>query len=214
VLSLVNRFSWFFGTTVWPDDLFQVGCIGLIKAIDNFDLKFNVKFSTYAVPMILGEIRRYLRDNNLIKVSRHLRERAYKIKERYENLCMQNKALVLDALAQQFNVSVVDVFVALDVVQPPLSLYEPSYYDNHDRASLIDRLADQKEDPVHWTEGLLLKESFKKLGDRERLILAMRFGEGRTQVEIANEIGISQAQVSRIEKSVIKKFNALDELKH
>ncbi|MFS8501697.1 MAG: RNA polymerase sporulation sigma factor SigG, partial [Caldicoprobacter sp.] len=186
------------------DDLFQVGCIGLIKAIDNFDLSQNVKFSTYAVPMIIGEIRRYLRDNNSIRVSRSLRDIAYKALQVREQLISKNaKEPTITEIANELNLPREEVVFALDAIQDPISLFEPIYHDGGDAIYVMDQVKDEKNQDDSWLEGIALREAMKKLNEREKLILTMRFFEGRTQVEVAKEIGISQAQVSRLEKTAL-----------
>lgn len=202
VLSVIQRFN-NRGENV--DDLFQVGCIGLIKAIDNFDLSQNVKFSTYAVPMIIGEIRRYLRDNNSIRVSRSLRDIAYKalqVRDRLVN--KDNKEPTVSQIAKELQVSREEVVFALDAIQDPVSLFEPIYHDGGDAIYVMDQISDNKNLDDSWLESISIKEAMKKLSDREKLILNLRFFDGRTQMEVADEIGISQAQVSRLEKTALK----------
>ena len=201
VLSVVQRFN-NRGENI--DDLFQVGCIGLIKAIDNFDVTLNVRFSTYAVPMIFGEIRRYLRDNNSIRVSRSLRDIAYKALQVREQLVNKySKEPTITQIAQELNLSREEVVFALDAIQDPVSLFEPIYHDGGDAIYVMDQVKDEKNEDESWLEGIALREAMKKLNDREKLILTLRFFEGRTQVEVAQEIGISQAQVSRLEKTAL-----------
>ena len=205
VLSVIQRFS---NRGENPDDLFQVGCIGLIKAIDNFDLSQNVQFSTYAVPMIIGEVRRYLRDNNSIRVSRSIRDLAYKvlaIKEKYNK--EQQKELSIEEIAKKLEVSTEDVVMCLDAIQSPVSLQEPVYGDGAESIFLMDQVKDKKNNDEFWTENITIAEAMKKLNAKEQNIIQRRFFDGRTQMEVADEIGISQAQVSRIEK------NALDHIK-
>lgn len=202
VLSVIKRFN-NRGENV--DDLFQVGCIGLMKAIDNFDLNQNVRFSTYAVPMIIGEIRRYLRDNNSIRVSRSLRDIAYKAlitRERY--LKEKNKEPTISEISKELNLPREEVVFALDAIQDPVSLYEPIYHDGGDAIFVMDQVKDNKNTDESWLENISIKEAMKKLTDREKLILNLRFFSGRTQMEVAEEIGISQAQVSRLEKTALK----------
>lgn len=202
VLSVIQRFN-NRGENV--DDLFQVGCIGLIKSIDNFDLSQNVKFSTYAVPMIIGEIRRYLRDNNSIRVSRSLRDIAYKalqVRDRLIN--KENKEPTISQIAKELEIPREDVVFALDAIQDPVSLFEPIYHDGGDALYVMDQISDSKSVDDSWIENISIKEAMKKLNDREKLILNMRFFQGRTQMEVADEIGISQAQVSRLEKTALK----------
>lgn len=201
VLSVIQRFS-NRGENI--DDLFQVGCIGLIKAIDNFDLSQNVKFSTYAVPMIIGEIRRYLRDNNSIRVSRSLRDIAYKALQVRDQLISKNaKEPTITEIANELNLPREEVVFALDAIQDPISLFEPIYHDGGDAIYVMDQVKDEKNEDESWLEGIALREAMKKLNEREKLILTLRFFEGRTQVEVAKEIGISQAQVSRLEKTAL-----------
>ncbi|OQB13875.1 MAG: RNA polymerase sigma-F factor [Firmicutes bacterium ADurb.Bin193] len=201
VLSVIQRFN---NRGEYVDDLFQIGCIGLIKAIDNFDTSQNVKFSTYAVPMIIGEIRRYLRDNNSIRVSRSLRDTAYKALAVKERLTTQNsKEPTINEIAKELDIPKEDVVIALDAIQDPISLYEPVYHDGGDALYVMDQLKDEKSHDDGWLEEISLKEAMKRLGEREKYILTLRFFEGKTQMEVADEIGISQAQVSRLEKSAL-----------
>lgn len=202
VLSIVQRFS---NRGENPDDLFQIGCIGLIKAIDNFDLSQNVQFSTYAVPMIIGELRRYLRDNNSIRVSRSIKDLAYKvlmIKEKYNK--EQQKELSIEEIAKLLDVDVGDVVMCLDAIQTPMSLQEPVYGDGTENIYLMDQVKDKKNNEEYWTENITIAEALKRLNNKEKNIMHKRFFEGRTQMEVADEIGISQAQVSRIEKNAIE----------
>lgn len=202
VLSVIQRFN-NRGENV--DDLFQVGCIGLMKAIDNFDLSQNVKFSTYAVPMIIGEIRRYLRDNNSIRVSRSLRDIAYRallVRDKLVN--ENNKEPTISQIAKELNVPREEVVFALDAIQDPVSLFEPIYHDGGDAIYVMDQISDTKNIDESWLENISIKEAMKKLNSREKLILNLRFFDGRTQMEVAEEIGISQAQVSRLEKTALK----------
>ena len=202
VLSVNQPLS---GRNVNVDDLFQIGCIGLIKAIVNFDITQNVKFSTYAVPMILGEIRRYLRDNNSIRVSRSLRDTAYKAIYAKESLMKKNlKEPTLMEIAEEIGVSKEVVTYALDAIQSPVSLYEPVYSDGKDPLYVMDQISDKKNLEENWVEDLSLSEAMKRLPERERHIIDMRFFEGKTQTEVAEEIHISQAQVSRLEKNALK----------
>ncbi|MCS1350632.1 RNA polymerase sporulation sigma factor SigG [Mechercharimyces sp. CAU 1602] len=201
VLSVIQRFN-NRGENV--DDLFQVGCIGLMKAIDNFDLGQNVKFSTYAVPMIIGEIRRYLRDNNPIRVSRSLRDIAYKALQARDTLTNRHSTEpTVQQIASTLNVSKEEVVFALDAIQDPVSLFEPIYQDGGDPIFVMDQLSDDRDKDIHWIEEIALREAMGRLNDREKMILSMRFFEGKTQMEVATEIGISQAQVSRLEKAAI-----------
>lgn len=202
VLSVIQRFS---GSSENVDDLFQIGCIGLIKAIDNFDVTQNVKFSTYAVPMILGEVRRYLRDNNSIRVSRSLRDTAYKAIYAKEKLMKKNlKEPTIMEIADEVGISKEEIVYALDAIQSPVSLYEPIYTDGGDPLYVMDQISDKKNREENWVEQLSLSEAMKRLPERERHIIDMRFFEGKTQTEVAEEVGISQAQVSRLEKNALK----------
>lgn len=201
VLSIIQRFN---NRGEHVDDLFQVGCIGLIKAIDNFDLSQNVKFSTYAVPMIIGEIRRYLRDNNSIRVSRSLRDTAYKALQIREQLVAKDgKEPTVEEIAKAMELPAEEVVFAMDAIQDPISLFEPVYHDGGDAIYVMDQVSDDKNQDDNWLETIALKEAMQKLSEREKTILAMRFFQGRTQMEVAEEIGISQAQVSRLEKSAL-----------
>lgn len=201
VLSVIQRFN---NRGEYVDDLFQVGCIGLIKAIDNFDVSQNVRFSTYAVPMIIGEIRRYLRDNNSIRVSRSLRDIAYKALQIRDSLINKHsKEPTISEIAEELSIPVEDVVFALDAIQDPLSLFEPIYHDNGDAIFVMDQVADEKNQDETWIENIAIKEAMRKLNAREKLILSLRFFQGRTQMEVAEEIGISQAQVSRLEKTAL-----------
>lgn len=202
VLSVIQRFN---NRGEYVDDLFQVGCIGLIKAIDNFDLNQNVRFSTYAVPMIIGEIRRYLRDNNSIRVSRSLRDIAYKALQIRDKLINKNnKEPTISEIARELKIPREDIVFALDAIQDPISLFEPIYHDGGDAIFVMDQISDTKNQDENWLQGIAIKEALRKLNDREKLILTLRFFEGRTQMEVAEEIGISQAQVSRLEKTALK----------
>lgn len=201
VLSVIQRFN---NRGECVDDLFQVGCIGLMKAIDNFDLGQNVKFSTYAVPMIIGEIRRYLRDNNPIRVSRSLRDIAYKALQIRDQLTNRHsREPTISEISKAIQVPKEDVVFALDAIQDPVSLFEPAYQDGGDPIFVMDQLSDEKNKDIEWVEEIALKEAMGKLNQREKMILSMRFFEGKTQMEVADEIGISQAQVSRLEKAAI-----------
>ena len=202
VLSIIQRFN-NRGENI--DDVFQVGCIGLIKAIDNFDLSHGVKFSTYAVPMIIGEIRRYLRDNNSIRVSRSLRDIAYKALQAKEKLInLNSKEPTVEEIAVELGLSRQEVVFALDAIQDPVSLFEPVYNDGADALFVMDQVSDEKNIDTTWLENISLNEAMKRLNDREKHILSLRFFEGKTQMEVADEIGISQAQVSRLEKNALK----------
>jgi RNA polymerase sporulation-specific sigma factor len=205
VLSVIQRFN---NRGEYVDDLFQVGCIGLMKSIDNFDLGQNVKFSTYAVPMIIGEIRRYLRDNNPIRVSRSLRDIAYKALQVRDKLTRKNsKEPTAQEIAKELDVPIEEVVFALDAIQDPVSLFEPIYNDGGDPIYVMDQISDDKHKDVKWTEEIALKEAMTRLNNREKSILSMRFFQGKTQMEVADEIGISQAQVSRLEKAAISQMN-------
>lgn len=201
VLSILHRFS---SRGENADDLFQIGCIGLIKALDNFDTSHEVKFSTYAVPMIIGEIRRYLRDNNSIRVSRSLRDMAYKalaVKERLT--ASTGKEPTIEQISKELDIPCEDIATALDAILDPISLQEPIYHDGSDAVFVMDQIADDKNVDDSWLEKISLSEAMKRLSERERHILTLRFFKGRTQMEVADEIGISQAQVSRLEKNAL-----------
>ena len=201
VLSVIQRF---YGRGENADDLFQVGCVGLIKAIDNFDLSQNVQFSTYAVPMIIGEIKRYLRDNNSIRVSRTVRDLAYKaiqFKERYTK--EHGKEPNISEIAKELGVEKEDIALSFDAIQDPVSLQEPVYNDGQESIYIMDQVKDSKNTDELWAEKMTIMQAMKKLNDKEKTIINKRFFDGRTQMEVAEEIGISQAQVSRLEKSAI-----------
>ena len=203
VLSVVQKFT---NRGENLDDLFQVGCIGLIKAIDHFDPSMNVKFSTYGVPMIIGEIRRFLRDNNSIRVSRSMRDTAYKAMQIREKLANENmREPTIEQIAQEMGRSREEVVVAMEAIVEPVSLYEPVYSDGGDTIYVMDQIGDTTDDRS-WLEEISLKESIEKLGEREKKILSMRYMMGKTQMEVAKEIGISQAQVSRLEKSALDRI--------
>lgn len=202
VLSVIQRFA---NRGENSDDLFQVGCVGLIKAIDNFDLSQNVQFSTYAVPMIIGEIRRYLRDNNSIRVSRSLKDIAYKALYAKESLINANsKEPTIAEIAEKLNLPKEDVVFALDAIAEPVSLFEPVYHDGGEAIYVMDQVKDAKNTDENWLRDIAVSEAMNHLADRERHILKLRFFRGKTQMEVADEIGISQAQVSRLEKSALK----------
>ena len=185
--------------------MFQVGCIGLIKAIDNFDLSQNVQFSTYAVPMIIGEIRRYLRDNSAMRISRSLKDIAYKALYVKEKLINKNsREPTVSEIAKELDIPKEDVVFALDAIADPISLFEPVYHDGGEAVYVMDQVRDKKNTDENWLENIALDEAMKHLGEREKMILTMRFFRGKTQMEVAEEIGISQAQVSRLEKSALK----------
>ncbi len=201
VLSILRRFN-NRGENI--DDLFQIGCIGLIKALDNFDTSHDVKFSTYAVPMIIGEIRRYLRDNNVIRVSRSMRDTAYRALAVKERLTAQTgREPTIDEIAKELDVPKEDISTALEAILDPVSLQEPIYHDGGDAVFVMDQIADEKNADESWLEKISLKEAMGKLSEREKHILTLRFFQGKTQMEVASEIGISQAQVSRLEKNAL-----------
>lgn len=201
VLSVIQRFS---SSGENPDDLFQVGCIGLIKAIDNFDIRQPVRFSTYGVPMIVGEIRRYLRDNSAIRVSRSMRDTAYRVLQAREQLMSQNqREPTVEQIAAQLGIPREEVVMAMDAIVDPVSLYEPVYSDAGDNVCVMDQVRDSNNSDEHWLEQISLKDAIARLDKRQRNILALRFCQGKTQMEVSSEIGISQAQVSRLEKSAI-----------
>lgn len=201
VLSVIQRFS---GRGENPDDLFQVGCIGLIKAVDNFDINQPVRFSTYGVPMIVGEIRRYLRDNSAIRVSRSMRDTAYKVLQvRDKYLAENQREPTVEQIAQELGIPREEVVFAMDAIVDPVSLYEPVYSDGGDAICVMDQVSDTRNTDEAWTDRIALKEAMKRLDDRERRILSLRFYEGKTQMEVSAEVGISQAQVSRLEKGAI-----------
>lgn len=201
VLSIIQRFN---NRGENPDDLFQVGCIGLMKATDNFDLSQNVHFSTYAVPMIIGEIRRYLRDNNSVRVSRSLRDIAYKALQAKEKLTGDNgKEPTIEEIAKEIDMPKETITYALDAIQDPISLYEPIYHDGGDPLLVMDQIGDEKNNDKLWIEHIAIGEAMKKITPREKKIINLRFFKGKTQMEVASEIGISQAQVSRLEKNAL-----------
>ena len=201
VLSVIQRFL---GRGENVDDLFQVGCIGLIKAIDNFDIRQPVRFSTYGVPMIVGEIRRYLRDNSAIRVSRSMRDTAYRVLQAREQLMSQNqREPTVEQIAANLGIPREEVVMAMDAIVDPVSLYEPVYSDAGDNVCVMDQVRDSNNSDEHWLEQISLKDAIARLDKRQRNILALRFCQGKTQMEVSSEIGISQAQVSRLEKSAI-----------
>lgn len=203
VLSVIQRFT---GRGENLDDLFQVGCIGLIKSIDNFDITQNVRFSTYAVPMIIGEIRRYLRDNNSVRVSRSIKDTAYKAMQVKERLTTKNqKEPTVQEIAKELEIPVEDVVIALESIVSPISLYDPVYSDGGDTIYVLDQVGDNNDDR-NWLDEIALKEAIKNLSEREKHILSLRFMQGKTQMEVSEEIGISQAQVSRLEKSALQRI--------
>lgn len=204
VLSIIKRFS---GRRENADDLFQVGCLGLVKAVDNFNTELGVKFSTYAVPMIIGEIRRYLRDNNMLRISRSIRDLAYKALRAREDIIRDRECEpTLDEIAKALDVTKEALTEAMEAVVEPISIYEPVYTDGGDSLYVIDQLADVTGSDDSWLEGVALKDALHALGERERSIITMRYYMNKTQTEIAAEIGISQAQVSRLEKAALEKM--------
>lgn len=205
VLSVMQRFA---NRGEQADDLFQVGCIGLIKAIDNFDLSVGVRFSTYAVPMIIGELRRYLRDNSMVRVSRSLRDTAYRALSVRERLLSEDRNEPdIEKIAKEMDMNKEDVVFALDAISEPISLFDPVYSDSGDGMCVMDQIGDTANTDESWAEKIALSQALERLNERERKILALRFFRGKTQNEVSKEIGISQAQVSRLEK------NALDKLR-
>ena len=205
VLSIMKRFS---SKTANSDDVFQAGCIGLIKAIDNFDLSVGVKFSTYAVPMIIGEIKRYLKGANSLRISRSIRDTAYQVLKTRSEIEKRDEEASLERIAKEMNVALSEVVYALDAISDTISLYEPVYNKSGDTLLLMDQIGDEKNTDENWTEKVALENSLSKLKEREKKIIYLRYYEGKTQTEISEEIGISQAQVSRLEK------NALSEIKN
>ena len=204
VLSIIQRFT---GRKENLDDLFQVGCIGLVKAVDNFNIDLDVKFSTYAVPMIIGEIRRYLRDNNTIRISRSVRELAYRaLQAREELIALKESEPTVDEIAKRLGEKKESVLHAMEAIIEPISLYEPVFNDNGDTLYVMDQLADSSGGDEVWLENIVLREAMKQLNERERKIINLRFYQNKTQMEIASEIGISQAQVSRLEKGALEKM--------
>ena len=202
VLSVIQRF---YGRGENADDLFQIGCIGLIKSIDNFDLSLGVQFSTYAVPMIIGEIRRYLRDNNSIRVSRSVRDLAYKViqyKEKFNK--EKGREPTINEIAKELNVSKEEIAFSLDAIQDPVSLQEPVYNDGSESIYIMDQVKDYKNSDENWAENMTIADALKRLNDKEKNIIIRRYFDGRTQMEVADEIGISQAQVSRLEKNALE----------
>lgn len=204
VLSVIQKFN---NRGEFADDLFQVGCVGLMKAVKNFDLSVGVKFSTYAVPMIVGEVRRYLRDNNAIRVSRSVKDTAYKALQAKEELSRKNnKEPTLEEIAKVLEVPVKAVSYALDAIQDPISLYDPVFHDGTDAVSVMDQVKDEKNHDELWTDDIVLREAISRLHEREKKIITLRFFQGKTQTEVAESIGISQAQVSRLEKSALNQM--------
>ena len=204
VLSVIQRFA---SRGENADDLFQVGCVGLIKAIDNFDVSQNVRFSTYGVPMIIGEIRRYLRDNSAIRVSRSMRDTAYRVLQVREKLQRENqREPTVEQIAKELDLPREEVVFAMDAIVDPVSLYEPVYSDGGDAICVMDQVRDSKNTDENWLEQIALREAIAKLSDREKRILSLRFFQGKTQMEVSTEVGISQAQVSRLEKNALRQI--------
>lgn len=202
VLSVIQKFN---GRGENADDLFQVGCVGLIKAIDNFDISQPVRFSTYGVPMIIGEIRRYLRDNSAIRVSRSMRDTAYRVMQAREKLMADTqREPTVEQIAKELDIPREEVVFAMDAIVDPVSLFEPIYSDSGDTVCVMDQVRDTKNTDENWLERLALKDAVDRLSEREQRILALRFYEGKTQMEVSNEVGISQAQVSRLEKNALR----------
>lgn len=206
VLSIIQRFS---SRKENPDDLFQVGCIGLVKAVDNFNLDLDVKFSTYAVPMIIGEIRRYLRDNNSIRISRSVRDLAYRALQAREELTREREyEPTVEQIAERLGEEKEAVARAMEAIIEPISLYEPVYSENGDSIYVMDQLSDASAQDEHWLDNIALRDAMNRLGERERMIIEMRFYRNKTQMEIAQSIGISQAQVSRLEKGALSRIRS------
>ena len=204
VLSVIQRF---YGRGENADDLFQIGCIGLIKSIDNFDLNLGVQFSTYAVPMIIGEIRRYLRDNNMVRVNRSIRDLAYRALQAKEKITKEKgKEPTIEEIAKEVGVEKEEIVFSFDAIQDPISLQEPAYNDGSENMYIMDQISDSKNTDEKWVENLTIAQAMKKLNEREKIIITKRFFDGRTQMEVAEEIGISQAQVSRLEKEAINRI--------
>ena len=202
VLSVIQKFT---GRGENADDLFQVGCVGLIKAIENFDITQPVRFTTYGVPMIAGEVRRYLRDNRSIRVSRSMRDTAYRVMQAREKLMAQSqREPTVEQLAKELDIPREDVVFAMDAIVDPVSLFEPIYSDSGDTVCVMDQVKDSKNTDEQWLEQIALKDAIDRLGEREKHILSLRFYEGKTQMEVSAEVGISQAQVSRLEKNALK----------
>jgi len=204
VLSVIQKFS---GRGESMDDLFQIGCIGLIKAVDCFDLEQNVQFSTYGVPMIAGELRRFLRDHSAVRVSRSMRDTAYKVLQAKERLTAETgREPTVEAIAKELGIKRQEVVFAMEAISDPVSLYDPIYSDGSDNACVMDQLGDSRNTDEQWLEQIAMEEAVKRLDAREKRILALRFYEGRTQMEVAKDVGISQAQVSRLEKNAISRI--------
>lgn len=205
VLSVAKRFR---SKNTNPDDMFQAGCIGLIKAMDNFDLSIGVKFSTYAVPMIIGEIKRFLREGNSLRIARSIRDTAYQVLKTRGELEKNDQEASLERIAKEMNVAVTDVVYALDAISDTVSLYEPVYNKAGDTLLLMDQLGDEKHTDESWTEKVAITSAMEKLGEREKKIIFLRYYEGKTQTEISKEVGISQAQVSRLEKNALSSIKS------
>ena len=204
VLSIVQRFG---SKKECIDDIFQVGFIGLIKAMENFDTSLNLRFSTYAVPMIIGEIRRFLRDSNTVRVSRSIRDTAYKVLQTRQQLeADSDREATLDDIAAAMNIPLSEVVYAMDAISDPVSLFDPVYHDGNETVMIMDQISDLKNSDEKWLTGVSISEAMRRLSDRERKILMLRFYEGKTQIEVSEEIGISQAQVSRLEKNAIREL--------
>ncbi len=201
VLSVIKRFTL---KSANPDDVFQAGCIGLIKAIDNFDTAFNVKFSTYAVPMIIGEVKRFIRDGNSLRISRSIRDTAYQVLKTRNELEKADEEVTFQKIADKMQVALKEVVYAMDAISDTVSLFDPVYNKNGDEILLVDQIGDEKNTEERWTEKFALDTAMKNLGEREKKIIYLRYYEGKTQTEISSEVGISQAQVSRLEKSALQ----------
>lgn len=207
VLSVIQRFC---GRGENADDLFQIGCVGLIKAIDNFDTSLDIQLSTYGVPMIIGEVRRYLRDNNMVRVSRSVRDLAYRVLQAKEKLTRENgKEPSIEEISKELNIEKEEIVLSLDAIQAPVSLQEPVYNDGTENISIMDQVKDKKNTDENWAENITMNEALKKLNEKERMIIDKRFFMGKTQMEVADEIGISQAQVSRLEKTALEHMKRL-----
>lgn len=207
VLSVIQRFC---GRGENADDLFQIGCVGLIKAIDNFDTSLDIQLSTYGVPMIIGEVRRYLRDNNMVRVSRSVRDLAYRVLQVKEKLTRENgKEPSIEEISKELNIEKEEIVLSLDAIQAPVSLQEPVYNDGTENISIMDQVKDKKNTDENWAENITMNEALKKLNEKERMIIDKRFFMGKTQMEVADEIGISQAQVSRLEKTALEHMKRL-----
>ena len=205
VLSVIKRFKL---KSANPDDVFQAGCIGLIKAIDNFDLSVGVMFSTYAVPMIIGEVKRFIRDVNSMRISRSIRDTAYKVLQTRNQLEKEDEQVTFEKIAEKMNTPLKEVVYAMDAISDTLSLFDPVYNKNGDELLLVDQIGDEKNTEEKWTEKVALDSAINLLGEREKKILYLRYYEGKTQTEISSEVGISQAQVSRLEKNALKEIKS------